>query len=441
MPVVTVIGASNRPFSIPISGNRVNTLGGQFEKSVGNAIGGGVSTGGDSVSGTGGSASAGTTGSSSGISVGSSTASSLPVDNSGSADGGVLTGSSTASSLPVGNVGSASGTGSSAASSLPVGNASAAGGLPTGAASSSSLPTGVDTVGGISHSNQYITASGVTAHYGDGNTITDTAEGNNRLFLGQNNTIVGGMNDTISATGNLEAWSLDHSSITVSGSLSAQSFGDHNAISVSGALTFLGGTGAETIQASNATISGTVGFGSELIGVTIYFNGINPGNTQLQLDNIGRQNKNNGVSYYNGLVNGGAGHIQSMTYLNASSSHGSLMAVAGDGDTIIGGSASDTLSASPWAGGASLTGGSGAPNLFDFLSGSRDWNTRYTITDFGSAAGNVVGVSASQMSDLQHVLDTATVSGGNTTITLDNQTQITFLNDTHLTRNDFHAIK
>ncbi|MXV43686.1 hypothetical protein GS501_01215, partial [Saccharibacter sp. 17.LH.SD] len=130
---------------------------------------------------------------------------------------------------------------------------------------------------------------------------------------------------------------------------------------------------------------------------------------------------------------------------DASSSHGSLLAHVGNGDTIIGGSASDTISVNNASAGAhgtsfnaTLYGGSGAPNLFEFLNGQ---GGHYTIADFGSAAGNTVGLSASQMNNLQNVLDAETVSGGNTTIRLNDKTEITFLNDTHLAHNNFHAIK
>ncbi|MXV45098.1 hypothetical protein GS501_08620, partial [Saccharibacter sp. 17.LH.SD] len=233
MPVVTVIGASSRPFSIPISGNRVNTLGGQFEKSVGNAIGGGIPSGSDSVAGNGG-----------GISMRSLDASD---------------------------------------------------GLPTGVASSSSLDVG--TVNG--GENKFI---------------------NN---LGSHNTIYGGQGDTISAVDDLHVFQP----------------GTDNRVTVGGSLTFVGGQGSESLHAGNATIYA----GS---GVVYHYVGTNAGNTQLQFEVGGSQNKN-GVTLYEGVKGDKSGVL-----FDASSSHGSLLAHVGNGDTIIGGSASDTISVNNASAGA-----------------------------------------------------------------------------------------
>lgn len=321
MPVVTVIGGSDRPFFVPFSGSRTRTLGSQVERSFAN------------------------------------------VQTQHSHHDSVVGASNTSD---LGHI--------------------------------------------ASNTTEQVTQMGGTAQVGDNSLVNDNSGGSNRFQAGINDTIVGGNHDTISAVGNL------------------QTQGGHNSqVSVNGSLTFLGGTGDTSIQSGNATIYGTS-------HSTYHYVGNNPGNTQLYFNEGQTQNANN-VTFFDGR-NKDVGHI----LFNASSSHGSLVAHAGNGDTIEGGASSDTITVNDMAhsddSSVTMSGGNGAPNLFQFLN---DKGGNYKITDFNSAAGNKVGVASAQMQNIQHFLKAATVSGGDTTISLDDHTKLTFLNDTHIKSSDFQG--
>lgn len=201
-------------------------------------------------------------------------------------------------------------------------------------------------------------------------------------------TIVGSLSDTISAAGNLQ---VVH--------------GTSNDISASGALTFLNGTGTTTISAGQATIFGAAGL-----------NAIISTSSETAL-----------------VVAGGGAET-----INGASASQALHVFAGTGnDTIIGGSAANTLVGG--TGNATLVGGSGASNLFAITDGVAGGN--YTIENFGSAAGNVMalyGYGLQNSSGLQNVLDNATVSGGNTTIALNDGSKITFVGVTDLNPSNFN---
>lgn len=323
MPVVTVIGGSNRPFSVPFSGQNSGRMGRAFERSMGRAF-----------------------------------------ERSAVA---------------------------------------------TRSDDSSSTATSADTVPGAVNSAGTITQSNGTFEYANNTSVNDSSAGRNNVHVGNNDTITGGVQDTISAAGNLQ----------VNG-------GSGNHITVNGPLTFLGGSGDTVLQSENASIYGT---GNS----TYHYVGTNQGATQLYFN--GEQPDSKGITHFDSKdTTGGGGHI----LFDASSSHNSLVANVGNGDTVQGGSASDTISVHNMNehDAATLSGGSGAPNLFQFLN---DKGGQYTITDFGSAAGNKVGISSSNMGNIQHILDSSTVSGGDTTISLDDQTKITFLHTTHLKPTDFHG--
>jgi Ca2+-binding RTX toxin-like protein len=93
--------------------------------------------------------------------------------------------------------------------------------------------------------------------------------------------------------------------------------------------------------------------------------------------------------------------------------------------TLVGGSGADTLVAG--SGTTSMTGGSGAANLFVFSNGS-EGGTAY-ITDFGSAAGNMVGLfgygATAAQTAIAGSIDNTT---GGSVISLADNTTITFTN-------------
>lgn len=187
-------------------------------------------------------------------------------------------------------------------------------------------------------------------------------------------------------------------------------------LSLGGTLSFLGGVGSNTRSVgNNATIYGTP-------------------NSVYHYTRPGVGGKSVFTTDHNSTAQN-PDHI----LFDASKSHQSLQAFAGVGDTIKGGTAADTITVHNTVNGgsdagATLSGGSGAPNLFQFLNNQ---GGHYTITDFGKAAGNKVGLKATD-EQIGQMLEHQTVKGGNTTIDLpNNQGQITFLDQQHLQPKDF----
>lgn len=186
-------------------------------------------------------------------------------------------------------------------------------------------------------------------------------------------------------------------------------------LSLGGTLSFLGGVGSNTRSVGdNATIFGTPN--------SVYHYA---------------QQGTSGQSVFTTDHQSDAFHPDNILF-DASTSHQSLQASAGIGDTIKGGTASDTISVHNTVdganAGATLSGGSGSSNLFQFLNNK---GGHYTITDFGKAAGNKVGLKATD-DQIGQMLDHQTVTGGNTTVDLPNdQGQITFLDQQQLHPKDF----
>jgi Ca2+-binding RTX toxin-like protein len=127
----------------------------------------------------------------------------------------------------------------------------------------------------------------------------------------------------------------------------------------------------------------------------------------------------------------GAGNGETLN-AGTSSTNNFLQAYSGS-DSVIGGSSDDTIVGGVTDSGATtMTGGAGN-NLFFFRHG--DVNGTDIITDLTASAGNLVAlanydsvVGGGPGSAAQAALAGATTSGGNTTITLADGTQITFDN-------------
>jgi len=272
-----------------------------------------------------------------------------------------------------------------------------------GSGNNSVVSNGHDTVDGSNGIDTVTLAGGssvVSLH--DKAAVVDTSTGNQvsvgsnstvfggnnavNTFTGTSGTVVGGTGDTISAAGNLQ---VVH--------------GMGNNISVGGALTFLNGTGNTTIAAGNATIFGASGLNLNL-------------------------NSTSGYSLF-------VGDAANETVNGASSTH-AFQAFSGTGAmTMIGGSGYDTLVGG--VGGDTFTGGSGGA-LFALTQGHAGGN--YQITDFGSAAGNLVALyqyGLQNNNGLQNVLSAATVTGGNSTIELADHSKITFVGVQDLKASDF----
>ncbi|MGY6768087.1 calcium-binding protein [Komagataeibacter sp. NFXK3] len=204
-------------------------------------------------------------------------------------------------------------------------------------------------------------------------------------------TINGGAYDTINAGTALVVSGLDDSTINASGSATLTFISPGTAMPV-----------ADTVTGGNATIFGAAGveLSAATSGTTTYYAG--SGNETLD---------------------GGTA--------------GAVYAVAGSGnDMLVGGTGNNTLVGG--MGNDTLVGGSGATE-FEFIKG-KDSGTDI-IQDFGKSAGNAILLSGydATPASIQSMLDQATISGGNTTVSLDDQTQITFVGVTDLKAQNFKS--
>ncbi|WP_408886877.1 calcium-binding protein, partial [Komagataeibacter swingsii] len=257
--------------------------------------------------------------------------------------------------------------------------------------------------------------------YGNGNLLADsvsdsTIQGHAKL------TVEGGASDTIYGKGNLLADSVSDSTIqaqaklTVSGGSNDTISASHStrlddvdastiSVSVHGSLTFIDGSNgiSDTVTGSYATIYGTAG-----LDLTA-----NIGATTTYYASSGNETLDGGLST------------------------GKLYARAGSGnDTLIGGSGYDTLRAGT---GDDLFVAGSAQTEFEFIKGKAGGND--IIQDFGKSAGNVVKLSGydAKTSSIQAMLDNATIAGGNTTVSLTDNTRITFVGVTDLKVQNFKS--
>ncbi|WP_029606191.1 beta strand repeat-containing protein [Kozakia baliensis] len=270
------------------------------------------------------------------------------------------------------------------------------------------LSQGQDTIDGVDDgSTDTVTLMGGTSQVSlqSNSVVVDTSSKNN-ISVGDNSSVFGGSASAITFTGNT---GLVNGAVgaTISAANALQVVhGSDQDISVSGALQFISGTGNTSISAGTATVYGASGL-------------------HLTLDSKGET-----------LFTANQPHTTGDEYLDASSSHGTLSAWTGAGNqTIIGGTGADhfvfgtQFDGTTGDSNATVTGGSGADNAFGVLKGHTGGD--FTITDFGSAAGNIFFMynykPADQAKAIQDLLATATVKGGNTTLQLDNNAKVTFL--------------
>jgi Ca2+-binding RTX toxin-like protein len=106
--------------------------------------------------------------------------------------------------------------------------------------------------------------------------------------------------------------------------------------------------------------------------------------------------------------------------------------VGGDAnDTVFGGSGADTIDGG--AGHNLITAGTGGTLIQD--SGVRGQDT---VVGFNQAHGDGITFSGQDAGTVAHVVATATVSGGSTTITLPDGSTMTLLGITHIDNTFFH---
>ncbi|GEL02387.1 hypothetical protein SSA02_15500 [Swaminathania salitolerans] len=277
---------------------------------------------------------------------------------------------------------------------------------------------GQDTITGVENATDTVTLLGgnsiVTLQ--SNAAVVDAALTGSQISVGLNSTVFGGTGSTVtfaSSTGTIIGAVGD--TISAAGDLMVY-HGTNQSISVSGALQFISGTGNTSITAGTGTIWGANGLNANL-------------NTTNNLLFTGNQPNSTGDQS-----------------INASASAGTLDAWTGAGNnTIIGGSGADMFvfgtqyEGSSGDSYATVTGGSGAANMFGVLNGHEGGDI--TITDFGSAAGNMFFMYNYKPADadkaIADILATASVSGGNTTIQLDNNMKVTFLGVTDLKSSNF----
>nr|WP_230975587.1 calcium-binding protein [Acetobacter garciniae] len=273
---------------------------------------------------------------------------------------------------------------------------------------------GQDTItasGGV----QTVTLSGAgsTVLLGENSLVIDSG-GTQKITVGGASTVVGGVSDTITMTG------TDGTVEGGQGSTISATYGnlqttntDAASITVLQDLTFIGGTGQTHVTAGHATIFGSNGLDMSLDMTDA---------TTSATDNLFAANAGN------------------MTLDGASSAFGIHAFGDNAGTTgaqvFIGGTGADTLVAG--VGEATLTGGAGDANIFGFRDHVAGGD--YTITDFSAAAGNsvlLVDYDYTHASFQADVLDKAVHSGANTTITLSDNSKITFVNVASLNGTSF----
>ncbi|MFT9399871.1 beta strand repeat-containing protein [Acetobacter sp.] len=278
---------------------------------------------------------------------------------------------------------------------------------------------GQDTIT-ASTGTQNITLSGAssTVNVGDNSLVVDTAS-NQQITVGGSSTVVGGSQDLVTlagTTGTVTGGELSTISAAQGDFMVANA---KNAdVNIIGNLTFKNGTGETTITAGQSTIYGAEGLDAHVNATSA---------NSLFIATTGNQTLDGASSIYGIHAYGADSGTTAQTFIGGS-----------------GASAADTLVAG--TGNATLTGGSGAANVFGFRNGVA--GADYTITDFGSAAGNsvlLVHYDAAYLNNgqgytkdnFQKVLDAATHQNGNTTITLSDNSKITFVGVDSLNVNQF----
>ena len=225
--------------------------------------------------------------------------------------------------------------------------------------------------------------------FGSAGTVTDA---------GSNDTIVGGDNSsTVTATtGNSLVFGTTGSLDFVGGSAAA------TVIAGSGAISAQGGQGGVVFAAHADNTAETVTAGTG--GATLF--GANGSDVNLN---------GAGNVLYGGYSTSGEGET-----VNGASLSGAVDIYAGAGnDSLVGGTGSDTMVAG--TGDDTMTGGAGN-NLFGFFDGSAGGH--YTITDFSSSDAVYLGGYGTAAAAT--AIANATSAGGSTTITLADNTTITF---------------
>ncbi|MCW4589868.1 hypothetical protein NO263_04655 [Gluconacetobacter entanii] len=275
---------------------------------------------------------------------------------------------------------------------------------------------GADTVYGADRAAQDVTletrssvSGSASLDLGAKSHVTDTGSGNSMTVHG-GSTVTGGTDDSVTLMNQqglygledlLEAQTMNSEAgdtISATGfvTINDPTGGD---VSVDGCLRFLNARGTATVSAWRSTIYGAAG--TDDLNITA--------SDDTYTDFDGSQGSGNEV-------------------FDGANSTGDIDAVGGSGNnTLIGGSGNNTLS--------------GANGINDFIFINGHAGGQDIIKDFGKSSANVVELSGYNMTQasLQDMLANATVTGGNTTISLSDHTRVTFVGVIDLGAQNFKA--
>ena len=266
--------------------------------------------------------------------------------------------------------------------------------------------------------NVTIMAGGGEYHLGSGASVVNSATVGSAITVGGGSTIIGGQGSNITFDNKGGAGFLSGATgetISALGDLSIDKGSDLN-ISVTGALRFVNGSGTVTLSGgANSTIWGgdALNAASTMNGYTI-FTANQPGATGDQSYNATGSTGN--LEYWSGPG--------SSTFVGGSSDNHFVFGTAFEGTS------GDTET--------TVTGGTGT-NSYGVLAGHSGGHV--TIENFDPTKGDFFFEYFYKPADSKKAVDdllaTASVAGGNTTITLDNQMTVTFLGVTHLDASAF----
>ena len=240
-----------------------------------------------------------------------------------------------------------------------------------------------------------VTGSSSTIYGSSGSLNVDDAQGTGTSIVGGSgpSTVFGGTSDTIAASGATTVYGGTSTTFNETGSAS---------------LLFIGTGGSSTVNsgAGTATVFGSNGSNIQYSGSGILVAGA--GNETLN----------------------GSGSTQGFTAFVTN------IGPTTSGASIVGGTGADTLVAG--VGTQTLAGGSGAGNVFDIVASGTMSAASITISDFGSATGNLVALYGYGANEVSNAVSTAKTSGSSTTITLADNSTVTFDNVTNI--NNVHII-
>jgi Ca2+-binding RTX toxin-like protein len=271
-----------------------------------------------------------------------------------------------------------------------------------------------------------------TISTGAGDDVIEAVQGNNTIAAGVgtnvmslgdgNNYVLSTGNDFVLASGEVGGTDTINAA---SNTNSDQIFGGFNN------LVFINGTAASSLEGDSGsdTVYGGAGGG-------VYSGGSNGNN--LLIGGTGAVT----------LVGGGSGDVLTLTTGHAANlltagagnetligglSTGANTFQAGSGnDLLVGGLGNDTLQAG--TGNASMAGSLGH-NQFLFVDGEAGGTDM--LEDFQLSSGNKVALQGYGPNEVQNALADKVVAHGSTTITLSDNTSITFVGDTHVTASNF----